>query len=165
MIIDLEPLFNVEGLVKEIDYTVDLSEEELRGSKPFTAPVKVRGSLSNHSGIVTVDVNADFTMSVSCDRCAKPVDYPYDIDINHTLVAALNDEENDDLLLVEDIKNFNLDELVTDDIFLNLPSKFLCSEDCKGLCPRCGKDLNDGPCSCQKEIDPRLAALTQLLDN
>ena len=165
MIIDLEPFLNVEGLVKELDYTVDLSGEEFLGGKPFNAPVSVKGILSNHSGIVTVDADADFTMSVCCDRCAKPIDFPYDIAINHTLVASLNDEENDDLLLVEDIKNFNLDELVTDDIFLNLPSKFLCSEDCKGLCPKCGKDLNDGPCSCRKDIDPRLAALTQLLDN
>ncbi|MBR5113015.1 MAG: DUF177 domain-containing protein [Clostridia bacterium] len=165
MIIDLEPFFNVEGLVKELDYTVDLSGEEFLGEKPFETPVKVKGAISNHSGIVSVEAIADFTMSVCCDRCAKPIEFPYDVEINHTLVASLNDEENDELLLVEDIKNFNLDELVSDDIFLDLPSKFLCGEDCKGLCPRCGKDLNDGPCSCQKEIDPRLAALTQLLDN
>ncbi|MBR3620720.1 MAG: hypothetical protein IKN56_04370, partial [Clostridia bacterium] len=74
MTVDLEPFFNVEGLVKELAWTVDLSGEEYLGSKPFTAPVSVRGSLSNHSGIVTVDVNAEFTMSVCCDRCAKPVD-------------------------------------------------------------------------------------------
>ena len=41
----------------------------------------------------------------------------------------------------------------------------LCSEDCKGLCPRCGADLNLGPCSCKKETDPRLAVLAKLLEN
>ena len=47
---------------------------------------------------------------------------------------------------------------------LNLDSKLLCREDCKGLCSRCGKNLNLGPCDCRKEPDPRLAALAQLLE-
>jgi uncharacterized protein len=58
-----------------------------------------------------------------------------------------------------------LDEIVTEDVFLNLPAKFLCSDDCKGMCFKCGKDLNSGSCSCEKDIDPRLEALKQLLDN
>ncbi|MDY5613643.1 MAG: DUF177 domain-containing protein, partial [Dysosmobacter sp.] len=48
---------------------------------------------------------------------------------------------------------------------LEMDTKTLCSEDCKGLCPRCGADLNLGPCSCKKEVDPRLAALAKLLEN
>ena len=66
--------------------------------------------------------------------------------------------------MIEDM-HFNLDPLVTEDIFLSLPTKILCSEDCKGLCPKCGVNLNLGKCSCKKEIDPRLAALKELLDN
>lgn len=165
MIIDLEPFFNVEGLSKDFDYSLDLSDEELNCVKPFTGPVDVRVTLANRAGIVSLEGDASFSLSVCCDRCAKPIDYPCDIGLDHTLAASLNDEENDDLLLVEDIKNFDLDSLVTDDIFLNLPSKFLCDDDCKGLCPKCGKDLNEGPCGCKKEIDPRLAALAQLLDS
>ena len=45
-----------------------------------------------------------------------------------------------------------------------MDGKHLCSEDCKGLCPTCGKDLNEGPCGCGKEVDPRLAVLAKLLD-
>ena len=165
MIIDIEPVFNIEGLSKDFDYDIDLSDEKLGVSKPFTSPVKVEGSVFNRAGIVSIDATASFVMQVSCDRCAKQVDYPFEALIRHTLVSSLNDDDNDELLLVEDIKNFNVDELVTDDIFLSLPSKFLCSEDCKGLCPVCGADLNEGQCSCKKEIDPRLAALAQLLDN
>ncbi len=48
---------------------------------------------------------------------------------------------------------------------LGMDTKTLCSEDCKGLCPRCGADLNLGPCSCGKETDPRLAVLAKLLEN
>lgn len=164
MILDLEPIFNNEGMVKEFDYELDLSDRELSGVMPFTSPVKVSGSVGNYTGIVEMRADATFSLDLDCDRCAKPISVPLQIRIFHTLVTHLNDESNDELLLVNELR-FDLDELVTEDIFLDLPAKFLCSEDCKGICPKCGKDLNEGSCSCEKEIDPRLEALKQLLDN
>lgn len=164
MILDLEPIFNNEGMVKEFDYELDLSDRELSGVMPFTSPVKVSGNVGNYTGIVEMKAKADFKLELNCDRCAKPISVPLQIKIFHTLVTHLNDESNDELLLVNELR-FDLDELVTEDIFLDLPAKFLCSEDCKGICFRCGKDLNEGSCSCEKEIDPRLEALKQLLDN
>lgn len=164
MILDLEPIFNIEGLTSEFDYEMDLSEEEFDGTKPFKTPVKVKGKVSNRAGIVELTAVASFVLFINCDRCAKALEYPYEVNIYHTLVASLNDEDNDELLLVGDL-NFNLDELVTDDVFLELPFRFLCDEDCKGLCPTCGKDLNEGPCDCKKAVDPRLAVLQQLLDD
>ena len=59
----------------------------------------------------------------------------------------------------------SLDALVEEDLILDQPSKVLCSEECLGLCPQCGKDLNEGLYDCRREtVDPRLAALQQLLD-
>ena len=164
MILDLEPIFNNEGMVKEFSYELDLSEQELSGVKPFSTPVRVSGSVGNHTGVVELSAKADFVLDMDCDRCAKPIKLALTADVFHTLVTSLNDEANDELLLINELR-FDLDPLVTEDIFLELPSKFLCSEDCKGVCPKCGKDLNTGSCSCEKEIDPRLAALKQLLDN
>ena len=164
MILDLEPIFNNEGMVREFSYEMDLSSNELSGFKPFRKPVRVSGKVSNKTGIVELEANADFVLELNCDRCAKEITVPVKTEINHTLVTHLNDETNDELLLIEDLR-FDLDEIVTEDVFLNLPAKFLCREDCKGICFKCGKDLNSGSCSCEKEIDPRLAALKQLLDN
>lgn len=164
MILDLEPIFNNEGMVKEFSYELDLSEQELSGFKPFSTPVRVSGSVGNHTGVVELSAKAEFVLDMDCDRCAKPIKLALTADVFHTLVTSLNDEANDELLLINEFR-FDLDPLVTEDIFLELPSKFLCSEDCKGVCPKCGKDLNTGSCSCEKEIDPRLAALKQLLDN
>ena len=164
MILDLEPIFNNEGMVKEFSYELDLSEQELSGVKPFSTPVRVSGSVGNHTGVVELSAKAEFVLDMNCDRCAKPIKLALTADVFHTLVTSLNDEANDELLLISELR-FDLDPLVTEDIFLELPSKFLCSEDCKGVCPKCGKDLNTGSCSCEKEIDPRLAALKQLLDN
>ncbi len=164
MILDLEPIFNNEGMVRAFGYDMDLSSHELSGFKPFAKPVKVSGKVSNKTGIVELEAIADFELEINCDRCAKEITVPVKTEINHTLVTHLNDETNDELLLIEDLR-FDLDEIVTEDVFLNLPAKFLCREDCKGICFKCGKDLNSGSCSCEKEIDPRLEALKQLLDN
>ncbi len=164
MILDLEPIFNNEGMVKEFSFELDLSSQELSGTKPFVAPVRVSGSAGNYTGIVELRAKAEFELETSCDRCAKPITLPQETEIFHTLVTHLNDESNDELMLVNELR-FDLDPLITEDIFLDLPSKLLCSEDCKGVCPRCGKDLNQGSCSCEKEVDPRLAALKQLLDS
>jgi uncharacterized protein len=81
----------------------------------------------------------------------------------HTLVVALESGENDAFLEVPNMR-LNLDELVEEDVNLALPSKYLCDEDCKGLCMKCGKNLNDGQCNCKKDVDPRFAALLSLLD-
>ena len=75
----------------------------------------------------------------------------------------LEDEENDEIYLLED-GGIELDEVFSTACILNLDGKHLCSEDCKGLCGKCGADLNKGPCGCKKELDPRLAVLAKLLD-
>ena len=67
-------------------------------------------------------------------------------------------------ILVENMV-LDLDELVIEDVFLSLPSRFLCKSDCKGLCNYCGHDLNESDCGCKKPVDPRLAALQQLLSD
>ncbi len=84
---------------------------------------------------------------------------------SHTLVRELS-AENDDMddYIVVDGDQLDLDELVLSDILLSLPTKILCNEDCKGLCPVCGKDLNIGNCECKKkQVDPRLEKLGELL--
>lgn len=164
MFLDLEPIFNNEGACQKFAYELDLSAESLGGAFPFKSPVHVSGEVHNVTGVVEIKAFAAFTLSLACDRCAKPLELEQKTEIFHTLVTSLNDEANDELLLVNEMR-FNLDGLVSEDIFLNMPSKFLCREDCKGVCFACGKDLNDGPCSCEKPTDPRLEALKQLLDN
>ena len=76
-------------------------------------------------------------------------------------MTSLNNEDNGDFVLVDNYQ-LPLDSLVEADLILSLPSKVLCREDCRGLCPHCGKDLNEGLCGCKpKTVDPRLEALGQ----
>ena len=76
MILDLEPIFNNEGMVREFSYELDLSAQELSGAKPFTSPVKVSGSAGNYTGIVELRAKADFVLEMDCDRCAKEIKVP-----------------------------------------------------------------------------------------
>ena len=164
MIFELEPIFNTPGAVLPVDYTMDFSDVELDGTHPFTQPIRVQGRFENRADVVWSHVSAQFPLSLFCDRCAQPFTRAFTVPVEHVLVRELNDESNDELICL-DSSQIDLDALVSDDIFLSLPTKFLCAEDCKGICPTCGRNLNDGPCSCNKQIDPRLEGLLQLLDN
>ena len=163
MIFELEPIFNTVGASLPVDYEMDLADVPLNNVHPFTEPVHIRGEIRNRAGVVSVSAAAQFTLEMACDRCAREMRLPFDLPVEHVLVRELNDESNDELICLESAR-LDLDELATEDIILSLPTKFLCREDCKGLCPACGQNLNDGPCSCKKSVDPRLEGLLQLLD-
>lgn len=164
MIFELEPIFNNVGAVLPVDYRMDWSDVELNGVCPFTEPVSVRGEFRNRAGVVSVCVRAAFALDLFCDRCAQPMRQTFDLPVEHVLVRELADESNDELILLDSFR-MDLDALVSDDVFLSLPTKFLCRDDCAGVCPTCGQNLNDGPCSCKKPVDARLAGLLQLLDS
>ena len=112
---------------------------------------------------LTIEAKAQFSMEVTCDRCAEDIRPEFTVDIEHGLVASLNHEDNDDYILIEDMK-LDVRQLTLEDIYLALPGKFLCKEDCEGLCPECGANLNESSCDCKKPIDPRLEALKKFLE-
>ena len=103
-------------------------------------------------------------MHTRCARCARPVVYEKNVPIDFLLVSgAAEDEESDDVIAVEG-DDVELDGIAVPELLLDMEMAVLCREDCKGLCPKCGKDLNEGPCGCDlRQVDPRLEALKKLL--
>ncbi len=99
-----------------------------------------------------------------CDRCGKNSLQEKAVSYSCILAEELQNEDSDEIVLLED-GQVDAGELAREAFILDMDTKTLCSEDCKGLCPRCGADLNLGPCSCKKEVDPRLAVLAKLLEN
>lgn len=157
-------LFMGEADRLPIDTELDFSQVDFQGQLPFSEPVRVVGEITVRAGVVQLSAKAVFAFHGRCDRCLSPFVRHYEIPLEHTLVTSLENEENDDYVLLEQF-GFDLDELVQADILLELPYKSLCREDCRGLCPLCGKNLNEGLCGCtHKSVDPRLAVLGQLLD-
>ena len=164
MLLQLRSLFLGDTQAVPFSGTLDLSGLEIGGEYPLKQPVRVAGKAENRTGIVTLTGQAEYLLDTACSRCATPLQIPGRLPLDHVLVDSLNREDRDDLLLVEN-GELLLDELVQADLILSLPMRFLCREDCRGLCPRCGHNLNEGPCGCSgREADPRLAGLRSLLD-
>ena len=164
MILDLKNVFLVQEERVAVSTEVDMSNADT-GSACFTEPVKAAVSAENHAGFVEFTADVSFVLHFDCDRCAAPVSRAFNYKFRHILVTQLSDESGDDYIEAPDYK-LDTDALLRDDILLELPSKLLCKETCKGLCPKCGKNLNEGSCGCQlRETDPRLAALASLLSD
>lgn len=100
-----------------------------------------------------------------CDRCAKPFERDVVIPVHAVLETDPDSADPDDLWTFEvEGDSADLEEIIRTVFVLNMDSKLLCSEDCKGLCFRCGADLNLGSCGCKPEVDSRFAVLQQLLE-
>ena len=136
----------------------------------FEGDAHVVGYVTDNAGYMRLCATASLAYSAECDRCLEPLKSEYVLQFERTVAdeGTLTDEQledNIDEYVVIENGKLDIDEQLTEALLLEFPRKILCSEDCEGLCPKCGKILKYGPCSCPtKEIDPRLAVLAQLLD-
>ena len=160
---NLKEILHVPGASLPFESQLDLSDLDFYGERPFAHPIVIHGTVRNMAGALVLEGSADTTLELVCDRCLKPFRQELRLPVSTLLAETLEDEEKDEIVLLED-GAVDLDEVFTTALVLSMDSKHVCSEDCKGLCATCGADLNQGPCGCRKEIDPRLAALAQLLD-
>jgi uncharacterized protein len=109
--------------------------------------------------------NVKTLLGLPCSRCLKDTSIVIDTDIEMTMVraglAGKPDAEDETIIFHGDMVDISVP--VHEAVFMAIPIIPLCQTDCRGLCPVCGKDLNQGQCSClQKEIDPRWEKLKNL---
>lgn len=166
MIIDIKELFDAPGTEIPLSTDIDLSKVDIWGQNIFCSPVRISGVFKNRSGLVTLKYRATAVLEYNCDRCGKETSKEIEYEFEHWLARELESgDENDDYILVP-TGMIDMDELVMTDVTLEIPFQLLCREDCKGLCPMCGSDLNEKTCDCnQKQVDPRLEKLKMLLDS
>ena len=103
-------------------------------------------------------------MRCVCDRCGREFETGRRTDFETPLLPETEGAADDGEAFFLEGDTLDIDELLETAFILDMPAKFLCRSDCRGLCPRCGKDLNEGDCGCKPETDPRFAVLEQLLD-
>ena len=165
MLLSLAKILDTPGARLPYQVSLDLSDLTFGSSQPVAEPVIAEGSIRNTAGVLVMTGTIRTNLHCVCDRCAAEYEQQVQYDVDVVLVSELSQEEDEDPRVFElDGDNADLDEILTTVFVLSMDSKFLCREDCKGLCCQCGKNLNDGPCNCQKELDPRFAALKQLLE-
>ena len=164
MLISLKDLFAGDSRVIDFDYKIDLSSfEAAEGGRPFEEPVRMAGGVANRADVVSVSATADFKYHTQCDRCLKPIVIEGSVPVDHILVPELSGEESGEYIVCSN-QTLDLDELAVSNIILSLPMKHLCSDDCKGLCPECGRNLNEGPCGCgEKYVNPAFESLKDMI--
>ena len=159
MKLSLREIIEIPG--SGVDFSCELGTKEL----DFPSIVRyLSAPLFNEAGILRLEGEVRAKLLCICDRCADEFECSKTTPLSAVIVEQNDDNAGDPELFFLDGDEIDLDEILSTLFILDMDSKFLCREDCKGLCPKCGKNLNLGPCGCGKEIDPRFAVLEQLLD-
>ena len=161
MLLDLREIIEIPG--KSVPFECELSTEMLdfESVKEYKTPPVAKGKVLNEAGILRLEGILTADMVCVCDRCGKEFESVKKMELS----ALITDGESEDpeAFTLEGDK-LDLEETLETLLILDMETKFLCDPECKGLCSKCGANLNLGPCGCGKEIDPRLAVLEQLLD-
>ena len=163
MRLNLQNIIHVPGASLPFEFSMDLSKEEFFGNYPVTRPVQVEGRVKNIAGMLVLEGEATTLLDCVCDRCMEPFQKEKTVRLYALPAESLEGEEDEDMVLLED-GELDVGDLAYTAFVLDMDTKYLCSEDCKGLCPGCGVNLNREACRCRKPVDPRWAALEQLLD-
>ncbi len=156
----LEMVETIPALTLELGYHYTASLE----------PLELTLHISPDGGGHHVKGHFEYSATAPCSRCLREVPLSgsarFDLLFQPASQAPAVDEvelspESSEIVYYED-DTLSLDTLVTQQMYLEVPEKILCREDCRGLCLRCGANLNDGPCGCPPDTDPRWSALSQL---
>lgn len=155
MKLDVNQYFQGVDEQKEYDFSLDLSYIDIDGNFSFKSPVKINAIINSRIRIVTLKLKIDAEVNLICDRCLGEYVQNHSFTYDATLVkdanaAGFDEETNDEYLHVVD-DEIDIGEIATDIVLLGLPTKMICSEDCKGLCFICGHNLNESDCKCEHD--------------
>lgn len=174
MVLNISSLLSGEKNKLDIDYMLAVSTAEMGNAVnlsgvSFPSPAKVSGYITDNAGYMRLSLSVTLPYQTLCARCARDVSGEFEIDFERTVVpeGMVDDaeEKEEDFVVVEN-GMLDIDEQLSEILLLDFPTRVLCKEDCKGLCQKCGANLNEQTCSCKDEsIDPRLEILAQLLDD
>jgi uncharacterized protein len=150
------------------DYEFEGNINELDITDPYEDNFKTNVVLNKYDNQIVLDSKTDIIANLMCDRCNK--EFQSVITSNYRMIYLFTQnvensetEKIDIIYLHPDTDKIDLSKDIRDYALLAVPMKKLCSEECKGLCPKCGKNLNDGPCDCRdEEMDPRWEPLQKL---
>ena len=163
MRLNLKDIIHAPGKSISFDFQLDYEQLDIGDENPAVEPIRVSGQVRNVADALLLEGEAVTTLSLVCDRCLKPFEREMAVTLDTLLATEVESEDSDIVLLDND--EIDLDELVREAFILDMDTKHLCSDNCKGLCSGCGVDLNHEECRCKPEVDPRLASLAKLLED
>ncbi|MCI9188679.1 MAG: DUF177 domain-containing protein [Lachnospiraceae bacterium] len=166
MLINLSDVLTSEGMQISRELPLEMTCFESRmGSFPIIASSPVSLRIRNAgAGKAKLDGGLKLTLQAGCDRCLTEVPVALDLQFDRTVVSGTEDVDADELGLTEDCQ-LDVETFVHNEILVNWPGKILCREDCRGICPVCGQDLNERECGCDTFVpDPRMAVIQDIFN-
>ena len=164
MIIDLLPAFGGDGREIPVSAEIGFSDKNEYGIK-FPEATVVQGKILNIGGQLEFTGTVNTRLEFMCDRCGEwfesALSFNFFEVLKKEMDKILEGDENPDVIFYEG-NRLDISDIIYNNMILNLPTKKLCSKDCKGLCSVCGANLNERECGCNQEVtDPRF----DILDN
>lgn len=169
MLINLSDVLTSEGKVEERQAEIELTQINCRmGTFPIMEKTPVSLTLTNLGmNKASVEGRAEITLAMNCDRCLKSVAQKIILHMIRQVTApdVRQEEKMDDEQNFMEGYQLDVDGLIKNECLMNLPMKILCKPDCKGICIKCGKDLNTGECGCDTFVpDPRMARIKDIFE-
>ncbi len=159
---DIQQLLADSGKAAELDFDIAITDH----ADLAEGVAHIKCCIKNHGGYLELSAKTGVVAKASCARCGSPFDFAMEFDTVRPVAKALTDNENDDYIIADEDGYVDLAAVFGEELLLELPAKYLCKDGCKGLCIKCGANLNKKNCGCNtKEIDPRLEVLKALLEN
>ncbi|MDD4237702.1 MAG: DUF177 domain-containing protein [Desulfotomaculaceae bacterium] len=129
----------------------------------FDGPVKAVLNATNTGQTIMVEGTVSGMLQLNCCRCLEPFSYSFEVPFAEIYTTAV-DEAKDEEAIPFSGDVLDITPEVLKDLIMELPMKAVCHEECQGLCPGCGQNLNQGRCGCEvTEVDPRLSVLRDIL--
>lgn len=139
---------------KDINFDVEFSlDNDLIEDRnyQFLTPVTVKGTMNYQNDELDIDAKVNFKLLVVCDNCGESFEKDIQFDLSEKFLEQYESHTEEDYLIKQVC--VEIDKPVTDNLLLNIPTKMLCKDDCKGLCAVCGKNKNFSTCNCDALMD------------
>lgn len=161
--IDIAALKNRPGQRQEIIIEDILTPSADRSELKLKGPIKVTLTLENIGLEFLVQGEAEALIESNCARCLKDFDLALNVEFAQLFTDQPDLDNEDEMAIIAD--KIDIKPVVEEALLLDIPFSRICGQDCKGICPKCGQDLNENDCGCPKEeIDIRMVKLLELKD-
>lgn len=167
MLIDLSDIIKDYGGRLTLFESFEMQNTHFLGEDfTFYEPCLLEGVILNNTKSLELNATVTGKAEVHCARCGKPMTVDVSFPVNEVLVREDAEFTEDEDVVTYSGNSVDLSEVITNSFLMNVSGKYLCSEDCKGLCPHCGANLNETSCDCEKDIiDPRWEKLAEIMKN
>lgn len=162
---DVSKIVKAEGASIDVLCSIPFDKITFNGQEyTFTSPMSVEGVIKNNGGILYLEAHVRTEFVTNCARCLEEITEGFEFDLSEEFTSGEIEEDSIYLPIISN--TIDLKSAVEENFCTSLPIRFLCSDDCKGLCHNCGKNLNEGDCGCDtEEIDPRMEILKSFIKN